>query len=138
MPVKTEGGRVVFQRAVGRLKDRLDEVLYGFPRMHLRATREQHFDVDVAVALEDAIGEEHQAVARLQRQMLHPVLMSAHSSERRIYFERDAVDPSVAHPQGQGMAGIDDLRRPGAYVDARELACHEAAPAHIVREPSAR
>ncbi len=41
MPVKTEGSRVVADRAVGRFEDGLDEVLHGFLRVHLRTPREQ-------------------------------------------------------------------------------------------------
>lgn len=68
MPVEAQSGSVVVERSAGRLEDGLDEVLHGFPRVHLRAGRDHGLDVDAGpVALQDAVGEEDEAIARLQR-----------------------------------------------------------------------
>ena len=118
----------------GRLEDGLDEVLHRFARMHLRARRDHGLDVDAGgVALEHAVGEEHQPVTGLERQRLHAVLVAAARS-RTAGRPRSAtrLDAAVAQPQRRRMPGVDDRRRLGAQVDPRDLAGHEAALRRVV------
>src|SRR6476659_10329601 len=79
VPVKAHGGRVVVECACCRVQDCLDDVLHGFARVHICAGGEHGCDVDVGgVALDDAVGEEHEAVTGLQRQALDAVVVSRH------------------------------------------------------------
>ena len=97
MPVQAHGGGVVFELAAGRVEDGLDKVLHGFPRVHFPAARHYRRDVDaVSVALQHAVGEEHQPVPRLKRQRLHTGLVATHDPERRVGRHVHALHEAVA------------------------------------------
>jgi hypothetical protein len=117
MPVEAHRGRVVVEHAAARVEDRLGEVLHGLSRMHLRAGRDHGLDVDaLGIALQHAVGEEQEAVAGLERQVLHAVLAAPHGPERQVGFELHPLDASVAQPERQWMPGVDDGGGPGAQV----------------------
>ena len=100
MPVQAQRRRVVFELAPGRLEDGLDHVLHGFARMHLRFRQQDGVDVDVGdVALEHAVGEEDQPVARHERQRLHLVRVTRHDPERRVGPQRHGLDAPAAQPK---------------------------------------
>jgi hypothetical protein len=103
------------------------------------AGRDHGLDVDAGgVALQHAVGEEQEPVARLERQAVLAVLVGRQGPERRVDLELHPVDAPVAQPERQWTAGVHDGGRPGAQVDAADLAGHEAAVRRVVGEPVAR
>ena len=67
MPVEAASGRVVIERTAGRLEDACMRYCTASGGC-ISAGRDHGLDVDAGgVALQDAVGEEGEAVARLQR-----------------------------------------------------------------------
>ena len=107
--------------------------------VRLRAGRDHGLDIDAGgVALQHAVGEEQEPVAGLERQALLAVLVARQGPERGVDLELHRVHASVAQPERQRMPGVHDGGRPGAQVDAADLAGHEAALRRVVGEPVAR
>src|SRR3954462_6893141 len=85
---------------------------HGFARVHLATGCENRRDVDAfSVALEHAVGEEHDSIAWLEWQRLHAILVSGDDAERRVGREIQAVNATVTEPQRGRMTRVDDGRR---------------------------
>ena len=89
-------------------EDRLSEVLHRLAGMHVACLGQDRRDVHVrGVALQHAVGDEHQPVAHLQLQRLHPVAASGLEAERAVGLQTDRSTCPPAAAAG-GMAGVDD------------------------------
>jgi hypothetical protein len=64
-----------------------------------------------SVALQHAVGDEHQPVAHLQWQRLHPVAASGLQAERAVGLQMDLLDLPGPQPERRGMPGVDDAGR---------------------------
>ena len=129
-------GGVVLERRTRRVEDHLREVLDRFARVLVAVGGDHRRDVDVLrVALQHAVGEEHQPVTRLQRQRLHLVLVATDDPERRVGLEDELLDASGAQPQRRRMPGVDDRRGLLAQVHASDLPGDEAAVPGELTQP---
>ena len=99
MPIETQRRGVVAQHAAALLEDRLSEVLHRLARVHVHASGEDGGDVQArGVALQHAVGDEHEPVAHLQRQRLHPVAPSGQQPERRVSLQTNLLDLPGSKP----------------------------------------
>jgi hypothetical protein len=128
MPIETQRRGVVAELTATRLEDRLREVLYRLADVHVHAVGQDRGDVHARrVALQHAVGDEHQPVAHLQWQSLHPVAVSALQAERGVSLQTNVLDLSRANPKRRRMTGIDDARRRSGQVNPHEQTGHELA-----------
>ena len=75
MPVDAHRGCVVFEPPVGCVKQGKDDVLHGFSWMHFDPLDHERLEVEGgSVSFQHPVGDEHQPVACLERQLLHPAL----------------------------------------------------------------
>ena len=92
------------------------------------------------VALQHAVGDEHQPVTHLQRQRLHPVVASEPQPERAVSLQTKLINLPGPKPQGRRMPGVDDARRRTGQVDPHDQTGDELAFAgllgqRIIRQP---
>ena len=88
-------------------------------RVQVAGGRHQAVDVGGGgVAFEDAVGDEHHAVAGPQRHRLHPVAEVRHDPERRIGGQLDGVYPAVAEAERDGVPGVDHGCGAGGQIDS--------------------
>ena len=93
MPVETQSCGVVAEIAAACPKDCLGEVLHRLASMHMRACAQDGSDVHTrGVALQHAVGDEHQPVSYLQLQRLHPVAASGLQAERAVGLQMNPLD----------------------------------------------
>ncbi len=70
-------------------------MLYGLTSVHAHACRQDGADVHAGgVALQHAVGDEHQPVARLQWQHLHTVAGPGLHAEQAISLQTNLLDPA--------------------------------------------
>ena len=96
MPVEAQCRSVVSECSSAGLDGGLDELLDGFAGMLGAGIDEHGANVDLGgFALQYAVGEEHQSVARFKRECLHAECVTGDDAERRIGLERHYVDDAV-------------------------------------------
>ena len=111
------------------------EVLDGLARMQVGGGQHQRRDVEAAgVALEHAVGQQEQAVARLEPQLVVAPVRVRGGAERLVRDELDLLGPSVAQPERPRVPGVEHAGRLLDQVDADELAGHEPAVACVVAQ----
>jgi hypothetical protein len=118
-----------------RLEGRLGEVLYGLASVHAHACGQDSADVNAGgVALQHAVGDEHQPVACLQGQRLHPVAGSGLHAERAVSLQTNLLNLPGPQPERRRMTGVDDARRRARQVNAHQQAGNELAVARLLGE----
>jgi hypothetical protein len=133
MPVETQRRGVVAQFAAALLEDGPGEVLHRLAGVHVHAGGQDGGDVHArGVALQHAVGDEHQPVAHLQWQCLHPVAAAGLQPERGVSLQTNLLDPPGPKPQRRGMTGVDDARRRTGQVNPHEQARDELAVAGLL------
>jgi hypothetical protein len=97
MPVDAHRSCVVFEPPVGCVKQGKDDVLHRFSRMHVGPLDHERLEIEGrSVSFQHPVGDEHQPVAGLQRQLLHPILMTGIQPEGRLGDQLDRLDPAIA------------------------------------------
>ena len=133
MPVETQRRGVVAELATADFEDRPSEILYRLARMHIGARGQDRADVhERRVALQHAVGDEHQPVADLQRQRLHPIAASGSQPEWGVGLQAKLIDLPSPEPKRGRMAGVDDGRRGSCQVDPRDQTGDELAFAGLL------
>ena len=85
VPVQTQHGGIVTERSVDGAQDGAGDLVDHLARVQIAGGRQQVEDVDAGgVAFEHAIGDQHEAVARLQRQRLQSVADAGQYPERQV------------------------------------------------------
>jgi hypothetical protein len=95
-----------------------------------RTVRCQGWQVDrLRFVFLHAVRAEHDPVSRSQIQVLDPVSALPGHAEGQVHLQAQFLDLAVAHPQGPGVAGVDELRAAAVQGDAHQLPGGEGAPA---------
>ncbi|KUN33223.1 hypothetical protein AQJ27_50750 [Streptomyces olivochromogenes] len=132
VPAQAHDGRVVLQVVVVGVDDRRDQSAGGLVGMQRGGAHDQVRQIEaVGVALQRAVGQHHQPVARLQAQRLDPVGVGDLEAERQIGFWNDLPHLPVPHAQWPRVAGVDELGLAVEQADAQELAGDVALAAVI-------
>ena len=114
VPVQAQRRGVVAQCSAAGLHGASDEALNRFARVVSAARGEHGADIDRGgVALQYAVGEKHQAIARFKRQRLDAERVVRVDPERWVGLQRYFVDDAIAQAQWGRVAGVDDLSRAG-------------------------
>jgi hypothetical protein len=100
MPIETQRRGVVVQLTLARSTASV-QVLHCLAGVHVHARGQDGGDVHVrGVALQHAVGDEHQPVAHLQLQRLHAVPASGLHSERAVSVQTNVLDLTAPSRNG--------------------------------------
>ena len=128
MPVEAQRRGVVAEPATTDFEDRPSEILYRLARMHIGAGGQDRADVhERGVALQHAVGDEHQPVANLQF-----ATRTATDRSKRLHSRRiSASSRSATWPAAMNKGELDWMGLAAIYSsDEPVLACAKRRVGH--------
>lgn len=135
VPVQAHHGGVVFESAACGVPDCGRQLEHGLPRVQVGRTFQQGGQVDaLSVVFEHAVGEHEQTVPGAQIDILNAegagarVRVGHREPEGLVHLAVQRLHSPFAHAHRPGVAGVDELRPPGAQVDAQQLTGGVAVP----------
>jgi hypothetical protein len=78
------------------------------------------------VALVHAVGRDDHPVTGFDGELLQSAARPLLHPEGQVDGQFDLLDPAVAQPEGERVAGVDDLRRRAVQIDPQHLSGHVA------------
>ncbi len=107
--------------------DRVGQGADRFAGMLVAGVADECRQVEVAGALGHAVGDQDQAVTRLDVEPLHLVADRDGNAERQADPDGEFLDVCPAQPQRPGVAGVDEVEGARLQGDAQQLAGGHAA-----------